>query len=584
MHRRAGLAGGEESAVSLSAGRGLASCGVVLCACSAAPRSLEACEAGLVVGDLVITEIFADPDGADEGREWFEIYNATSAEVELGGVTVTSAKPDGSRARAHTVTAASIAASGYLVLGNALPELAPAHVNYGYGAELGDLGNGDGGRLSLRCGGAELDAVRYERVRSGRARAFDGGVTPDYVANDDGLQWCDSTMVFETGGFGTPGRRNDDCEVVIPGRCNDLGGARDTVPAGPGDLVITELMPNPAKVDDAVGEWLELWVARDLDLNGLGVDRLGDSAAPAVVGAEACLRVTAGSYAVLARSADPLKNGGLPRVDGPLPLSLVSGSTSAPGDVQLRAGGSADSALIDGVRWTRSTAGKSLQLDPDYRDPAVNDDERVFCNGSSEYGDGDLGSPGEDNGECAIAPPPGMCQDGGGFRAIRRPSAGQLVLTELMANPAGVDSDEEWFELANVGTTSFDLNGLALDRAGDSSPAAPILAAACKPVAAGGFAVLARNADPARNGGLPRVDATYALSFGDAGDLQVLDGGVLLDAISWSDAPSDASAQLDRAFTTTTGNDLESRFCAATSPYGDGGNKGSPGAVNARCP
>ncbi len=570
--------------MSLSAGRWVARCGVALCACSAVPRTPEVCEAGLVAGDLVITEVFADPDGADEGREWFEIYNATSAEVELSGVTVTSAKPDGSRARTHTISVAPIAASGYLVLGSALPELAPAHVGYGYRAELGDLGNGDGGRLSLRCGGAELDSVRYERVKSGRARAFDGGVAPDYVANDDALQWCDSTMAFEMGGFGTPGRRNDDCEVVISGRCNDGGVARDTAPAGPGDLVITELMPNPTKVDDAAGEWLELWVTRDLDLNGLGVDRLGDSAAPAVVGAEACLRVTAGSYALLARSADPLKNGGLPRVDGPLPLSLVSGSASSPGDVQLRAGGSLDSPLIDGVRWTRSSAGKSIQLDPDYRDAAANDDERVFCHGTAEYGDGDLGSPGEDSGECAIAPPPGMCQEGSAFRSIRRPVSGQLVLTEVMANPAGVDSDEEWFELANIGGTSFDLNGLAVDRAGDAAPAAPILAAACKPVAAGGFAVLARNADPVRNGGLPRVDATYALSFGDAGDLQILDGDSLFDAISWSDAPSNAAAQLDRAFTTTTGNDLESRFCAAAAPYGGGGNKGSPGAVNARCP
>jgi Lamin Tail Domain len=559
-----------------------------LCACSAAPRPADACEAALVVGDLVITEVFADPDGADEGREWFELYNATSAELELGGVTVTSARPDGSRARSHALSAAMIAAGGYLVLGSALPELAPAHVGYGYGAELGDLGNGEGGRLSLHCGGAEIDAVRYERVRSGRARAFDGGVTPDYVANDDAPQWCDSAMAFEAGGFGTPGQRNDDCEVVVPGRCHDASGARETVPAGPGDLVITELMPNPDQVDDAAGEWLEVWVTRELDLNGLGVDRLGDAAAPTVVGAEACLRVRAQSYAVLARSADPLKNGGLPRVDGPLPLSLVSGSSSSPGDVQLLAAGATPQgeppALVDGVRWTRSTAGKSLQLDPDYRDAAANDEERVLCNGVAPYGAGDLGTPGEGNAECSISPPAGMCQEGNTFRGIDRPAPGQLVLTEVMANPAGIDSEQEWFELANIGGDPFDLNGLSIDRAGDSAPAAPILAATCKPVGAGGFAVLARHADPAKNSGLPRVDATYALSFGDAGALQVFDGATLLDGISWSNAPANASWQLDRAFTTASGNDLESRFCAATALYGSGANKGTPGSANARCP
>ncbi len=553
---------------------------LALGACSAAPVAAVACEAGLVAGDLVITEVFADPDGADEGREWFELFNATDRAVELAGVTVTSRKVDGSRARSHVIGGAQAAVGGYLVLGSALPELAPAYMGYGYGAELGELFNGEG-VLAVSCGGAELDAVRYQSVESGRSRAFDGGAAPDYVANDDGNQWCASAaLAFEAGSFGTPGQRNDDCEVIVPGRCLDATGQRDTVAAAPGDLVITELMPNPEQVADALGEWIELWVAREVDLNGLGIDRAGDSAASQVVASERCLRVAAGSFAILARSADPALNGGLPRVDGRLPLALVSGSAAAPGDVQLLAGG----ALIDAVRWSRSTAGKAIQLDPDYRDVVANDEERVWCNAAAPYGDGDQGSPGEANADCTISPPAGMCQDASSFRPIRRPAPGQLVLTELMANPAGVDSEQEWFELTNVGSTSFDLNGLGLDRAGDTIAPAVILSTACKPVSPGAYAVLARSVEAARNGGLLRVDVTYGLSFGDAGNLHVLDGTTTLDAITWSDAPSDAATQLDRAFTSAAANDDEARFCAATAAYGDGRNRGTPGQPNGRCP
>lgn len=555
----------------------------LLVGCQGAPAATPACEAGVVAGDLVITEVFADPSGADEGREWFEVFNATGRAVELDGVTVTSSKADGTRARSHVIAAASVAAGAYLVLGNALPELVPGHVGYGYATDLGELFNGEGGKLALSCGGMELDSVRYEKVRSGRARAFDGGVAPDALANDEAASWCDAASKLGAEEYGTPGARNDDCEVVIPGRCidrSDGNAQRDTVPVAPGDLVISEVMPDPTKVADALGEWIEVLVRRDVDLNGMGVDRVGDSSAPAVVAAEVCLRVTAGSYAILARSADAAFNGGLPRVDALLPLSLVGGSAAAPGDVQLLAG----AALIDGVRWTRSTAGRSLQVDPRYLEPSANDDERVLCEAQEAYGAGDRGSPGAANARCTILPPAGMCDQGGTFRTIRKPAAGQLVITEIMANPAGVDSEQEWFELANIGGSSFDLNGLGLDRAGDSAPASPILSADCKPVSAGGFAVLARSADAAKNGGLPRVDATYTLSMGDAGDLQIVDGASLLDAISWSDAPSAATAQLDRGYTTTAGNDLEAHFCAATAPYGAGANKGSPGAANARCP
>src|SRR5262245_4314571 len=101
----------------------------------------ESCK-GLLAGDLVITEVFADADappggsGADEGKEWFEIYNASTSPKDLAGVVVSHGRPDGSSTKTHTMKATTIAAGQYLVLANTLPELVPAWGDYGYANDL----------------------------------------------------------------------------------------------------------------------------------------------------------------------------------------------------------------------------------------------------------------------------------------------------------------------------------------------------------------------------------------------------------------------------------------------------------------
>lgn len=552
--------------------------GVALAACAPEVAHGEACR--VAAGELVFTEVFADPLGPDAGREWIEVYNATAAPVELAGLSLRHSREDGSRAKVHVLRPFVLGAGEYLALGNAPPELAPPYVGYGYGVELGELQNGARGRLELACGPVVIDEIVYRPVRQSRSLALDGGDAPDAVANDEPGRWCDtSAREVEPGAFGSPGAPNEDCEVVLPGRCVEAGQWRDTVAPAPGDLVITELLPNPDATADALGEWLELAVARPLDLNGVLVDRVGDPAAAQPIAAEACLRVGPG-LAVLARSADPAVNGGLPLVAAPLPLALVGGSTQAPGDVHLFLG----ERLLDGVRWRRSTAGKALQLDPAYIDATANDDERVFCDAQVPYGAGDRGSPGGANVRCAIAPAPGMCDDAGRMRSIVAPVPGQLVITELMPSPAGTDSEREWLEVQNVGTTALDLNGLGVDRLDDSAPAARLVAAACLSVPPGGRAVLARHADTARNGGLPAPAAVYPLALGAEGALQLVGGDEPLDVVTWQAAPAAAALQLDPAYATAAGNDRAEAWCAAAAPYGTGDNLGTPGGSNRPCP
>ena len=552
------------------------------------------CKAQLLSGDLVITEVFADfkaapgGNGADTGKEWFEIYNAKGQPIDLEGVSITHGRPDGSAGDAHTMTAATIAPGQFFTLGNAAGAL-PPYIDYGYGDDLGDLFNTGSGKLAMSCDDREIDSAIYDAVREGHSRELTGAQPPDYTLNDAASTWCQaSDSEFETGNFGTPGSSND-CTPLVAGRCDDDGTMRDVVAPAPGDLVITEVMPSPTRVADATGEWFEARAMADVDLNGVALDRIGDTGMkPDVIASTSCLRVTAGSHVVFARSTTAELNGGLPAaaIAGTFRFAIVPGAPI--GDIAIFAG----NTLVDAVRWTRSSNGKALQLDPDLTDPVANDTESNFCSATSPYGPvsaaPDLGTPGAENTQCQTLPPPGMCDDAGRIRAIARPAPGQLVISEFLANPANVamgstDAQREWFEIVNTGAAPFDLNELTVGRIG--SPGAPVQSARCISVAADGFAVFARSADAAANSMLPEVQATFRFGLVDtSGDIQISDGATVLDAIRWTSVTSGVSRQLDPGHFSAADNDAATSFCASTALYGDMTNKGSPGAANAPCP
>lgn len=569
--------------VAVIAAAGAAACG---------PANHEGdCKDELIAGDLVITEVFADyraaggGTGADEGKEWIELYNGSGRAIELRGLTVIHGRPDGSRQSVHVVDDVTIAPGQFFTMGNAVQDLLPIYVDYGYGDALGDLFNSEAGQLELRCGADRIDTAIYEAIRPGHSRQLTAAQPPDYTLNDAPESWCEADATqFEPENFGTPGQDND-CAPVIAGRCLEGGAMRDTVGPGPGELVITEVMPGPSAVSDTTGEWFEARVVRDVDLNGVGLDRAGDTAMPSVIEAAECLRVTAGTHVVFARSADPVMNGGLNAL-GTFRFPLVAGSATSPGDVRIVNG----ATIVDAVTWTTSRTARSLSLDPDLTNDTANDEPANFCDGATPYYSSgsatDLGTPGAANPQCPLLPQAGQCLDNGTPRAIVKPAPGRLVITELLANPAGTGTDatQEWFEIANTGATAFDLNGLTLK---GTTAANQIGAAECKRVPPGGFALFAHGTDPATNGLLPQVDATFSFALVQSnGSLSVLDGTTVLDAITWTTGILDgASRQLPPGMTTTTttANDDPARFCNAlpTQRYGSAANLGTPKAVNA---
>jgi hypothetical protein len=175
----------------------------------------------------------------------------------------------------------------------------------------------------------------------------------------------------------------------------DIGGGEPSGSQqvfGP-ELVINEIMYNPAAVRDEDGEWLELYNAsgETVDLIGWSLRDYGSNRH--VI--DESIVVEPGQYVVLGRSCDVERNGGyVPDYCYGDEFKLAND----PGDgIELR---DADNAYVDSVSydtrapWPTNTPGASIALsDPgaDNREPGA------WSLARGSYGVGDLGSPGLPN-------------------------------------------------------------------------------------------------------------------------------------------------------------------------------------------
>ncbi|MCA9657530.1 MAG: lamin tail domain-containing protein [Myxococcales bacterium] len=553
--------------------------------------STGACAADIASGALVITEVMADPEGADDGREWFEVYNASGDTVNLKGAVLAYSKTNGDSPKAHTISVdLEIAPGQYMTFGDVLPEAAPAHIDYGYANDLGSMGN-TAGRLQVVCGDTLVDQVLYTDVKQRFTRSFTGKLDPDSVANDDQNNWCLAPEVYDpiTDEHGSPRAANPDCPPPPPpeGQCWDGDMIRDIVAPRPGDLVINEFHANPMVVDDADGEWIELMALAAVDLNGLSLGKEPIDVLQTLDAADfpECLRVEAGDYVVFARELDMGVNGGIPQVDHALDFSLNNSNSG----IFLA---NSDGEVIDAITYASTTDGAASSLDPAFATADANDDPNGWCPAEAAYGEGDLGTPGAANPSCPQPPPEDQCDDNGEWRDIAFPAVGDLVITEVMANPEAVaDADGEWLEIY-VGA-DIDLNRLVLGK----EPGAVLQTlgaddATCMPVAAGTYILLAANGDMATNGGLP--EPTYPLDFslGNSGGplFVALPGaddmtpGEVLDDTTYAASAAGHSRALDPSQLNPLGNDDPMNWCdAADADVYGAGDFGTPAAANSSC-
>ncbi|MBX5480247.1 MAG: lamin tail domain-containing protein [Myxococcaceae bacterium] len=520
-------------------------------------------------GELVISEFMANPEAvSDDQGEWVELY-APSRTVDLNGLTLHSGS---NRMTLNAEGCLTIGVGTYGVLArnnnpdtnggldNVLATISPTLAN-------------SNGTLAIYAGETLIDEVSWTSTVAGAATQL----SPDALnadANDDPLNFCAASQVYGSGmDKGTPRAANSPCPVTPPpGQCSDpdSGLPRPIQKPAAGAVVISEWMARPSAVSATVGEWFEITAMAPFDLNDLSV-QVG-TGTPAAITSSTCLHFEPGQQGIFARSSDASVNGGLPFVTAELKSGLVDNN----GSIALLDG----TTELDRVSWTASPQGVAVQVDPGALDPVANDDDANRCDATQSYGKGDKGTPGGPNTACGA---PAQCHDTstGNMRDVIVPTAGQLVITEFMANPEAVsDTAGEWIEV--MATADVDLNGVqvANEGTGNSTLSSPD----CLHLRAGEYAVLARNADSGANGGLPPVFGTFNFALSNSGARSIIlrSGGGELDRITYSTSTPGASAQLDVNKLDTVSNDDPANFCASTKSYG-AGDLGTPGEANAAC-
>jgi Lamin Tail Domain len=204
--------------------------------------------------------------------------------------------------------------------------------------------------------------------------------------------------------------------------------------------------------------------------------------------------------------------------------------------------------------------------------------------GSADGGSADGGSA--DGGSAD-----GGSADGGVEEPIERaPSAGDLVISEIMAAPAAVPDDKgEYFELYNNSTDIIQLDGLVFED--DGTDEVSIATSAGITVQPGAYAVICRIADYTQNGGVVcdwgwNEDNQYALQFSpDSDELRVKLNTTTIDEVLYTSAwgmPSGAALGVRAASMSAAGNDNSSVWCQQASEL-DKGDHGTPGAANDAC-
>ena len=176
----------------------------------------------------------------------------------------------------------------------------------------------------------------------------------------------------------------------------------------PGDLVINEIMQNPAAVSDSNGEWFEIANVSDtaIDINGWTIRDLGSDTHRIDNGGP--LQVPAGGFVVLGIDSDPATNGGV-SVDYQYSSFFLSNGDdevilSGPGGTDF------DQVAYDGGPSFPDPKGASMSLDPSNANTTDNDKGANWCAATPEFGSGDLGTPGAGNDACGSAGEPVMAR------------------------------------------------------------------------------------------------------------------------------------------------------------------------------
>ena len=488
---------------------------------------------GPAVGEVVITELLYDPHGdiIDNNAEWIEIRNVAAGDRTLTGCRLANPQA-GINVPVLVLPAgghALFARSADPLLNGGLP---PPVATFGFA-----LGN-SGGTVTLSCGGTVIDTVVYDDVAPWpagvqyRAISLDVG-SQNAQSNDNGANWCAAREVFyfDPDGaaghnYGTPNTDNPPCAQAA-----QFGRLQFPLQAqgAPAEAVVFfGRVYHPGITDRSARTDPNRLLRGQL---GYGPDGSDPSMNP---GTWTWMDAVGNQGYDGAAVGEPDNDEYLAQINLP-----------APGRYDFAWRFSADG----GFTW-RYADGQAAGSSDGYQ-PA-------------------------NAGDLVVLDVPALLS-----------REGQVLISEIHYAPeAGLeDFTAEWVELYNTSDFPVQLQGCTLeDETRQRSPLDGVV------LPARGYVVIAKSADPARNGGLQPA-ATFTFTLDDGGDTVALSCRFEIDRVTYDDGVQfpmgrAAAIQIDPTRLDVRQNDFGGLWCLGQNPYfqgGQGANLGTPGAANRDC-
>jgi hypothetical protein len=352
------------------------------------------------VGDVVITEFMANPNGADGDQEWFEVV--ALADFDLNGLN--AGTEEGSpRAVVESPDCIPVTSGTHILFAQTLDDtlnggLPAPDALFGFTLKNGTTTTGDG-KIVVGIGDQTLDVVTYTESLEGQSASLDPSMN-DPAANDLAAAFCGVSPTYgEAGNSGTPQLANIPC--VAAGQCIDPDDGQARAINFPTAATITEVMTraNVGGGSQASARWFEIRFDAAGDLNEVLVGREANANNQTLIAPPDCQEFAAGEFAVIAASANMADNG-LQQIDGTFDFTLVIDPAA---DDRLFV--SADGSVLDAVEYP-ATAGGEVGNSEQRTQGETSGTGPTFCLAAdagivdSYNNDNDLGTPGAANNAC----------------------------------------------------------------------------------------------------------------------------------------------------------------------------------------
>ncbi len=163
------------------------------------------------VGDVIVSEIMANPSAVDDGAgEWFELYNASGSDIDLVAWTIEADDGD-----LLVIDSSLILGGGSrAVLGVEADSAVNGGVTVDQGYDRSDLALSDSAdSLRLMMGATEVFGVAWDAswVTAGGASMNLDSDSHDASSAALAESWCPSILSFGLGDSGSPGAANSSC-------------------------------------------------------------------------------------------------------------------------------------------------------------------------------------------------------------------------------------------------------------------------------------------------------------------------------------------------------------------------------------